>query len=71
MTYDRIDTGEKGMGFIAQNFQKHYPDIVKETDDGTLSLKYLNIIAILWEQNRELNNRVKALEDKYDATRIS
>ena len=70
-TYDRIDTGEKGMGFIAQKFQKHYPNIVKETDDGTLSLKYLNIIAILWEQNRELNSRVKALEDKYDATCIS
>ena len=70
-TYDRIDTGESGMGFIAQKFQKHYPDIVKETEDGTLSLKYLNIIAILWEQNRELNTRLKALEDKYDATRIS
>ena len=67
-TYDRIDTGEKGMGFIAQKFQKHYPDIVKENDQGTLSLKYLNIIAILWEQNRELNSRLKALEDKYDAT---
>lgn len=68
MTYDRIDTGESGMGFLAQKFQKHYPDIVKETEDGTLSLKYLNIIAILWEQNRELNSRLKAVEDKYDAS---
>jgi hypothetical protein len=46
-------------------------NVVKETDDGTLSLKYLNIIAILWEQNRELNNRLKALEDKYDASSIT
>ena len=68
VTYTRTDTGEPGMGFIAQDFQKHYPDIVKPTDDGTLSLKYLNIIAILWEQNRELHSRLQSLEAKYDAT---
>jgi hypothetical protein len=68
VTYTRTDTGDKGMGFIAQEFQKHYPDIVSEGDTGILSLKYLNIIAILWEQNRELNTRLKTLEDKYDST---
>jgi hypothetical protein len=66
VTYDRIDTGEKGMGFIAQAFQKHYPDSVNLNADGMLSLKYMEIIAILWEQNRELHSRVKNLEVKYD-----
>jgi hypothetical protein len=56
------------MGFIAQEFEKHYPDIVNKNEDGMLSLKYLNIIAILWEQNRELHSRVKALEVKHDST---
>ena len=68
VTYTRTDTGDKGMGFIAQEFEKHYPDIVNENEDGMLSLKYLNIIAILWEQNRELHNRVQALEVKHDST---
>ena len=69
VTYDRTDTGNRGMGFIAQEFEKHYPDIVNKNEEGLLSLKYLNIIAILWEQNRELHNRVQALEDKHDSTR--
>ena len=68
VTYDRTDTGDHGMGFIAQEFEKHYPDIVNKNEDGMLSLKYLNIIAILWEQNRELHSRVKALEVKHDST---
>jgi hypothetical protein len=68
VTYTRTDTGDRGMGFIAQDFEKHYPDIVNENEDGMLSLKYLNIIAILWEQNRELHSRVQALEVKHDST---
>ena len=68
VTYTRTDTGDKGMGFIAQELKKHYPDIVNENEDGMLSVKYLNIIAILWEQNRELHSRVQALEVKHDST---
>ena len=68
VTYTRTDTGNRGMGFIAQEFEKHYPDIVNKNEDGMLSLKYLNIIAILWEQNRELHSRVQALEVKHDST---
>jgi hypothetical protein len=68
VTYTRTDTGDKGMGFIAQELEKHYPDIVNENEDGMLSVKYLNIIAILWEQNRELHSRVQALEVKHDST---
>ncbi len=68
VTYDRVDTGDRGMGFIAQDFQKHYPDIVSVNEGGILSLKYLEIIAILWEQNRELHNRVQDLEVKYGST---
>jgi len=68
VTYTRTDTGDSGMGFIAQDFEKHYPDIVNKNEDGILSLKYLNIIAILWEQNRELQSRVQALEVKHDST---
>jgi hypothetical protein len=68
VTYDRVDTGDRGMGFLAQAFQKHYPDIVSVNEGGILSLKYLEIIAILWEQNRELLNRVQDLEVKYGST---
>jgi len=68
VTYTRTDTGDRGMGFIAQELEKHYPDIVNENEDGMLSVKYLNIIAILWEQNRELHSRVQALEVKHATT---
>lgn len=59
--YDRIDTGEAGVGVIAQEMQDIVPEVVKE-NDGTLSVAYGNLVGVLIEAVKELSNKVAALE---------
>lgn len=40
--------GELGIGFIAQDVEQYYPELVKHGDDGMRSLAYPNMNAILW-----------------------
>ncbi len=61
--YTRIDTEEKGIGVIAQELQKVFPELVKE-NDGTLSVAYANLTGVLIEAVKELSQRVKALESR-------
>lgn len=48
--------GEENIGFIAQDVQKYFPELVSEVtlEDGTtyLSLNYMGLIAVLWEITR-------------------
>lgn len=60
--YTRIDTEEKGIGVIAQELQKVFPELVKE-NDGTLSVAYANLTGVLIEAIKELTERVKVLEN--------
>jgi hypothetical protein len=62
--FERIETGEKSIGFIAQDVQKHFPELVHENEDGMLSLSYANLTAILWEEIKCLRKRVQELEKK-------
>ena len=66
--YTRKDTDKKDIGFIAQQVQKHYPELVFDCNDA-LSLNYSGLIAVLWEQNRELYKRLTTLEAKYATTK--
>jgi hypothetical protein len=59
--YDRIDTGEAGVGVIAQEMRDIVPEVVVE-NDGTLSVAYGNLVGILIEAVKELSNKVAALE---------
>jgi hypothetical protein len=59
--YDRIDTGEAGVGVIAQEMQDIVPEVVKE-NDGTFSVAYGNLVGVLIEAVKELSNKVAALE---------
>lgn len=59
--YDRIDTGEAGVGVIAQELRDVIPEVVKE-NDGTLSVAYGNLVGVLIEAVKELSNKVAALE---------
>lgn len=60
--YDRIDTGEAGIGVIAQEMQKIVPEVVKEVD-GTLTVAYGNLVGVLIEAVKELTDRVRKLEN--------
>lgn len=61
--YDRIDTGEAGVGVIAQEMQEVVPQVVVP-NDGTLSVAYGNLVGVLIEAVKELSARVEALEGK-------
>lgn len=59
--YDRIDSGEHGIGVIAQEVREVFPQAV-HSNDGTLSVAYGNLVGPLIEAVKELSARVKELE---------
>jgi len=54
---------KEDIGFIAQDVQKVLPELVRENENGKLSLRHQGIISVLAEAIKELSDRVKALED--------
>ena len=59
--YDRIDTGEPGVGVIAQEIEEVLPEVVVHSD-GMLSVAYGNLVGVLIEAIKELSARVEKLE---------
>ena len=59
--YERIDSGEEGIGVIAQEVKNVFPQAVHE-NDGTLSVSYGNLVGPLIEAVKILSARVKKLE---------
>jgi len=51
-------------GFLGQDLEKILPDIVKKDGDGIYHIQYTSLVAILWEQNKELLKRIEELESK-------
>jgi hypothetical protein len=58
-----VNTG-KGIGFIAQEVQEVYPDLVIERQDGYLAIDYVSFIPVLLNEIKELKQKVEALEKK-------
>ena len=58
------ENGIKSSGVIAQELEKILPHLVSEDKDGVKSVNYQGIIAYLIEAVKELDARVKSLEDK-------
>lgn len=58
------DGGKKASGFIAQEVQQTLPHLVNQTTDGLKTVNYQGIIAYLVETVKELNTRIKKLENK-------
>ena len=55
-------TGEKDLGFIAQEVNTVWPSLTCTREDGTMSLAYSRFIPLLLESIRDLNSRVSELE---------
>ena len=53
-------------GFIAQEVMQVLPDIVSETDDGTLAVNYVALIPILTTSIQELSAKIEELEAKIE-----
>ena len=52
----------KHYGFIAQELQQIYPDLVKESQEGYLTINYLEIIPLLVSSIQELKAEINTLQ---------
>ena len=66
---DNTEGGPRSIGFVAQDVEPLFPDLVSETDDGTKGLAYDGIAVISIKAIQELNTKVDQLEDENDALR--
>jgi hypothetical protein len=62
--YDRIDNGEKNnIGFIAQELEVTFPELVITNPDGTKAVKYQNATAVLFEAIKEQQKQIDELKE--------
>ena len=52
------------IGFIAQDIEKYYPELIKKDNKGFLSVKYLEMIPILLDYNQKMKKSISKLEEK-------
>jgi hypothetical protein len=62
--YDRIDTKTKNnIGFIAQELEKEFPELISTNNDGTKGVKYQNAVAVLFEAIKEQQKQINELKN--------
>jgi hypothetical protein len=61
VSFTRTDTGQRGVGVIAQEVAEVVPEVVHEGADGYLSVAYGNLVGVLIEALKELRGEVEAL----------
>jgi hypothetical protein len=64
VSFNWKDSGEAAFGVIAQELQQVVPQLVDTNENGDLTVQYLGLIAFLIESNKQLLDRVDALESK-------
>lgn len=57
----KISNGYR-LGFVAQEVEKVLPEVVKEMHDGTKSIAYTDLIAVLVESIKEQQNQIDVLK---------
>jgi len=66
VSYNKIGSEEKSIGVIAQEIKEVLPEVVKEGEDGMLSVAYGNITAVLIEAIKEQQKQIDELKAKLD-----
>ena len=62
--YDRIDSGHKdNIGFIAQELELTFPELVVTNEDGTKAVKYQNAVAVMFEAIKEQQKQIDELKE--------
>ena len=62
--YDRIDTTEVNtFGFIAQELEEVFPELVTTNDNGIKGVKYQNAVAVLFEAMKEQQKQIEELKN--------
>lgn len=62
VTFSRRDTGNRGVGLIAQELAAIVPEAVMTHEDGLLSVAYGNLVGVLIEAVKDLADKVDRLE---------
>jgi hypothetical protein len=60
VSFTRKGDGARSIGFIAQDVEKWESALVTKDDRGYLSLAYGNMVAVLWEAVKDLQEKVSA-----------
>ena len=61
--YDRTDIDTKNnIGFIAQELEEQFPELISTNTDGTKGVKYQNAVAILFEAVKEQQTQIEELK---------
>ena len=64
--YNRIGSDKLEMGVVAQEVQKVAPELVLEDKEGTLSVAYQNMVALLIEAVKEQSAEIAALKEQVE-----
>nr|DAV20809.1 MAG TPA: structural protein [Caudoviricetes sp.] len=62
VSYRYLTDKDKQYGFIAQEVQAYFPELVHEDENGYLSLDYISLIALLLEKTKDQEKRLSRLE---------
>lgn len=62
VSYNKIETGQKELGFIAQELEEIFPELVINDNNGYKSVAYGNITAVLVECIKELKQEIEELK---------
>lgn len=60
--YDWKKSGEHAIGFVAQELQEAYPELVSEGEDGMLRIKETKLVYLLIEEVKKLKKEVEDLK---------
>lgn len=64
VTYVKKDSGLRGTGFIAQDVEEFFPDVVDNNgDDGYKFMDYKAMTAILWQAVKAQGKEIESLKD--------
>jgi len=64
--YDRIDTGQRQAGLLAQDVEQVLPEVIGKTADDYLTLAYGNMMSLIVQGIKELRAEVNELKKKTD-----
>jgi len=65
VVYDRIDNDQKdNIGFIAQELEENFPELVLTREDGTKAVKYQNAVAVLFEAVKQQQLQIEEQDKK-------